>query len=179
MRAQSRALVAELEDRPPRLPHAEVAEAIAFLKWMDDDHFTYLGYREYRFQGTGASARSKIDPKSGLGLLRDPDFRIFKGLRELGKLPADVRQFVRSPVLLRITKANRRSNIHRPVQMDTVAVKLFDRAGKVVGERLSSSGSSLLSPMRAVPRRFRSCAKRSPTSCAGRASAREAMTARP
>ncbi len=136
MRARATELVAELEDRPPKLPHAEVAETIAFLKWMDDDHFTYLGYREYRFEGKGADAYSKIDKESGLGLLRDLEFRIFKGLRNLGKLPADVRKFVRTPVLLRITKSNQRSTVHRPVQMDTVAVKLFDRAGKVMGERL-------------------------------------------
>ena len=61
---------------------------------------------------------------------------MFKGLRNLGKLPADVRQFVRSPVLLRITKANKRSNVHRPVQMDTVAIKTFDHKGQVAGERL-------------------------------------------
>jgi glutamate dehydrogenase len=136
MRARCAEIMAELEDRPPKLPHAEIAEAMAFLKWMDDDHFTYLGYREYRFEGTGARAVSRIDRKSGLGVLRDPEVRVFKGLRNLGKLPADVRQFVRSPVLLRITKANKRSTIHRPVQMDTVAVKVFDRNGKVVGERL-------------------------------------------
>jgi glutamate dehydrogenase len=136
MRARCGELITELEDRPPLLPHAEVAEAIAFLKWMDDDHFTFLGYREYRFEGRGARAVSKIDPKSGLGLLRDPEIRVFKGLRNLGKLPADVRQFVRAPVLLRITKANKRSNVHRPVQMDTVAVKIFDQKGNVAGERL-------------------------------------------
>jgi glutamate dehydrogenase len=88
MRARCGELITELEDRPPLLPHAEVAEAIAFLKWMDDDHFTFLGYREYRFEGRGARAVSKIDPKSGLGLLRDPEIRVFKGLRNLGKLPA-------------------------------------------------------------------------------------------
>ena len=136
MRARCGELITELEDRPPLLPHAEVAEAIAFLKWMDDDHFTFLGYREYRFEGKGARAVSKIGAKSGLGLLRDPEVRVFKGLRNLGMLPADVRQFVRAPALLRITKANKRSNVHRPVQMDTVAVKIFDQKGHVLGERL-------------------------------------------
>ncbi|MDX1402248.1 MAG: NAD-glutamate dehydrogenase, partial [Kiloniellales bacterium] len=136
MRERCKEMIAELETRPPVLPVAEIAEGLEFLRWMDDDHFTYLGYREYYFEGRGAKAVSKIDAKSGLGLLRDPEFRIFKGLRNLGKLPADVREFVRSPVLLRITKSNVRSNVHRPVQMDTVAVKLFDRSGKVIGERL-------------------------------------------
>ncbi|MEM7171722.1 MAG: NAD-glutamate dehydrogenase [Pseudomonadota bacterium] len=136
MRQRCRDLVAELEENPPPLPYSETAEGAAFLKWMDDDHFTFLGYREYRFEGRGAQAVSKIDPKSGLGLLRDREFRIFEGLRNLGKLPGDIREFVRSPVLLRITKANRRSNIHRPARLDAIAIKVFDKKGKVQGERL-------------------------------------------
>ena len=129
-------IITELQDTPPRLPHSEIAEGLAFLKWMDDDHFTYLGFREYRFEGKGAKAFSKIDPKSGMGLLRDPEFRVFEGLRNLGKLPADIRAFVKQPILVRITKANRRSNVHRSAHMDTVALKTFDDNGKVVGERL-------------------------------------------
>ena len=113
-----------------------MAEAAAFLKWAYDDHFTFLGYREYHFQGGGASARTKIDDKSGLGVLRDPAVRVFEGLRNLGKLPPDVRDFVKSPVLMRITKANQRSSVHRPAHMDTVAIKMFDKKGKVCGERL-------------------------------------------
>ncbi len=136
MREQCRAVIADLEDNPPKVAHAEIAEASAFLKWMDDDHFTYLGYREYRFEGRGAKAYSKIDPRSGLGILRDPGFRVFEGLRNLGKLPPDVRAFVKAPTLVRTTKANRRSTVHRRTHMDTVAVKLFDDGGKVVGERL-------------------------------------------
>ena len=49
----------------------EVAEAIAFLDWVADDNFTFLGMREYRLPEGDAAA----DPveASGLGLLRDPD----------------------------------------------------------------------------------------------------------
>jgi glutamate dehydrogenase len=35
-----------------------------------------------------------------------------------------------------ITKANRRSTVHRPVHMDTISLKKFDGAGNAVGERL-------------------------------------------
>ncbi|NIR62023.1 MAG: NAD-glutamate dehydrogenase, partial [Gammaproteobacteria bacterium] len=31
---------------------------------------------------------------------------------------------------------NRRSTVHRPVHMDTIAVKTFDKKGNVTGERL-------------------------------------------
>ena len=35
-----------------------------------------------------------------------------------------------------ITKANRRSTVHRPCTCDTISVKKFDRAGNAVGEQL-------------------------------------------
>jgi glutamate dehydrogenase len=136
MRARCRALIKELEQHPPGLPNTEIEQGIAFLKWLEDDNFTYLGYREYAFQGTGKKAFARVDEASGLGILRDMGYRVFDGLRDLGTLPRDVQDFVHQPVLLRITRANRRSTVHRPVHLNTVAVKSFDQNGKVIGERL-------------------------------------------
>ena len=41
-----------------------------FLSWLADDHFTFLGYREYAFTGEGDSARTSVVADSGLGLPR-------------------------------------------------------------------------------------------------------------
>ena len=136
MREVCRDMIVELETSPPVLPVAEIAEGLEFLKWMDDDHFTFLGYREISFHGRGGNAVTKIDKARSLGVLRNPDVRVFDGLRNLGKLPADVRDFVRQPQLLRITKGNRRATVHRAVHLDTIAVKTFDAKGAVTGERL-------------------------------------------
>jgi len=136
MRHGLRAIIDDLEMAPPALPAHEIEQGIAFLKWMDDDHFTHLGYREYSFEGKGAKAVARIQAGSGLGVLRDDDVSVFDGLRNLGGLPPDVRDFVKRPELLRCTKANRRATVHRPVHMDTVAIKRFDNKGRVVGERL-------------------------------------------
>src|SRR3546814_9050395 len=80
--------------------------------------------------------RSKVAKVRGRGILRDPEVRVFDGLRNLGKLPPDVRDFMHRPQLLHITKANRRATVHRAMPLDTVAVKTFDSKGKVTGERL-------------------------------------------
>ena len=136
MRQRCRDLINELEVSPPKLPPREIAQGIAFLKWLDDDHFTYLGYREYSFRGKGASAVSQIHKQRGLGVLRDEKVTVFEGLRALGKLPPDVRHFVRQPQLLRVSKSNRRATVHRAVHMDTISVKAFDKQGNVTGERL-------------------------------------------
>ncbi len=136
MRDRMEQILDELTKSPPPLAHDEIAEGIAFLKWANDNHFTFLGCREYVFEGSGPQAMARVLPDQGLGILSDPEYRVFDGLRNLGKLPPDVRDFLHQPDLLRITKANRRSSVHRPVHMDTIAVKTFDDAGNVTGERL-------------------------------------------
>ncbi len=136
MRSQMTGIISDLEKSPPSIPEAEIKEGVAFLKWLNDDHFTYLGYREYRFEGKGQKAVSKVLDDVGLGVLRDTSFQVFDGLRNLGSLPADIQDFVKKSDLLRVTKANSRSSVHRAVHMDTVAIKRYDSKGNVVGERL-------------------------------------------
>jgi glutamate dehydrogenase len=110
------------------------AEVAAFLAWIDDDHFTYLGFREYRIAGEGRDARLEVVEGSGLGILADPDRRVFDDRRNFGALGADIVRHVLSPQLLTLTKANRRSTVHRPVHMDTIGIKRFDAQGRVAGE---------------------------------------------
>ena len=136
MRQRCRDLMKDLQVHPPKLPRDEVNECLAFLEWLDDDHFTYLGYRQYSFTGRGEKTVAKIDNKSALGILRDSKVSIFDGLRNLGQLPAEVQDFVKRPELLRVTKANRRATVHRAVHLDTVAVKTIDSRGRVTGEQL-------------------------------------------
>ena len=136
IRARCWTIVADLEKTPPPLPRREIAEGIAFLEWLADNHFTFLGYREYNFEGEGEAARARVLPEAGLGILRNEAFSIFEGLRNLGTLPADVRHFLRQPTLLLITKANRLATVHRSVPMDAIAVKCFDARGNVTGERI-------------------------------------------
>ena len=136
MRERLRAVIEAFESNPPPVPSDELDTGRAFLNWMADDHFTYLGYREYTFEGSGSDAVARVPDEGGLGVLRDPDVALFEGLRKLGKLPADVSAFLKTPNLLRISKANRRSTVHRSVHLDTVAVKTFDKKGRVLGEQL-------------------------------------------
>ena len=67
---------------------------------------------------------------SGLGLLRS-ERTVSESFSEL---PPGVRARALEPDLLIVTKANRRSTVHRPVYLDYVGVKEFDRSGRVVGE---------------------------------------------
>ena len=67
-------------------PTTEVAEACELLRWLADDHFTFLGYREYEL-ARAATARTSLVavPGTGLGILRADQRR---RRRRFGTLPA-------------------------------------------------------------------------------------------
>lgn len=123
-----------LADKVTNLDPEEVSEAVAFLRWMADDNFTYLGYRSYSFHGEGDAEMMDVDGGSGLGILRQPDVRLFRGRREIGALPEEVRHFIRAAHLVQVHKANRRSTVHRGVHLDAISIKRFDETGAVKGE---------------------------------------------
>ncbi|HEV2674863.1 MAG TPA: NAD-glutamate dehydrogenase [Aliidongia sp.] len=114
------------------VPASEAVEVSAFLTWLADRNFTFLGYREYAFDKDGL----KVIPGVGRGVLRDDSYLVFDGLRNFTTLSPDVQQFLRSPQLTMISKSNRRSTVHRPVQLDTIGIKTFNAAGEVVGQKL-------------------------------------------
>jgi len=135
--------VARHLDRPlTTVDAAEAHETAAFLWWLDNDHFTFLGYRAYKFtdpewpSGPAETLITGIVPGSGLGILRDESVSLFDGLRALDALPPDVQDYVRKADLVRVTKANMRSTVHRPVHLDTIFVKWLDDQDMIVGEHL-------------------------------------------
>src|SRR5687767_9610330 len=133
MREQALALADAVADEAPTLDAADRTEASALLRWLADDHFTFLGYREYEL-GTedGEDVLSAV-PGTGLGLLRDSRSRPVS--HSFAKLPPEARQRAREPGLLNLTKANSRSTVHRPNYLDYVGVKRLSPEGDAVGER--------------------------------------------
>ncbi len=76
MHEQVRTIVAELDDNPPPLDADEVRQAGELLTWLADEHFTFLGYREYVLERVELDGEEddvlRAVPGSGLGILRDP-----------------------------------------------------------------------------------------------------------
>jgi glutamate dehydrogenase len=131
MKAKAEDIIAQLADDPPPLDEEEVTETSELLTWLADDHFTFLGYREYSLLTLEGEDALRAVPGTGLGILRsDQDMSA-----SFGKLPPKVREKAREKQLLIITKANSRATVHRPAYLDYVGVKLFDEHGEVVGER--------------------------------------------
>ena len=136
MRTALADLIDELETLTVNVPLEDVSEVRDFLRWLHDDNFTFLGYREYEFSGNGTRARVNIAKDSGMGVLTDKSRVVFQELRDLAKMPASVRSFINQPDLLLVTKTEMRSRVHRPVQMDSIGVKRLDAKGRVVGVRI-------------------------------------------
>jgi len=152
MRGQLAAAVLAYRANPPPLPREEVAEAIAFLDWLADENFTFLGLRVYNYQ-SGDAAAGPVDG-TGLGILRDPAVQIMRrGGKSLSVTP-EIRAFLARPDALIITKANVKSRVHRRAHLDYIGIKLFSPEGQLQGEMrlvgLFSSNAYTASPT-AIP----------------------------
>ncbi len=133
MRAQIPRTVEEMRPGRRHASQEEVKELESFLHWLEDDHFTFLGFARYTLEREGERLRLRRDRNSGLGILRgygDSDYsRSFDAMAEELK-----RRAVEPLPLLTVTKANSKSTVHRPVYLDYIGVKRFDAEGRVVGE---------------------------------------------
>jgi glutamate dehydrogenase len=109
-------------------------EVLAFLEWLKDDNFTFLGMREYVYSGSGADAKVERSQGRGLGILSDPDVLVLRLGKDQVTTTPEILEFLEGPDLLIVTKANVKSVVHRRAYMDYVGIKRFDETGRVVGE---------------------------------------------
>src|SRR5277367_1941466 len=132
MRAAARTAVQDLSSMSARVDATELSETCALLEWMENRHFTFLGYREYRLKGR--KGRETLEPieSSGLGILR-PGHKKPEGTTRV--LHSDIRRQSRSRNLSLVTKANSLSTVHRAGYLDYVGIKQFDAKGRLLGER--------------------------------------------
>ena len=133
MRALALQLADEIVAPGSTGPVDEVADAYELLRWMADDHFTYLGYREYELDVEDGDDVLKALASTGLGLLREERRR--PSTKHFRDLPPEVRVQAREPHWLVVTKANSRSTVHRDDYLEYVGVKKFAPDGTVKGER--------------------------------------------
>ncbi len=117
---QNLTLLASAEDK---------REILSFLHWVDNDHFTFLGYRSCLFN-------QKEGPvyEENLGVFHEMDKQFSIG--HIGTLDGSNKRKnnLRLDDVLTVTKTNVLSPIHRLVPMDMINLKQYDENGRVVGE---------------------------------------------
>ena len=151
MRATMSSIVEELVSKPKGTGTEEVAEAQEFLRWVHDDHFTFLGYREYEFVGKGKNFSATTSKKIGLGILRTAKYLPTPSLNKQPPWAGTVgRASISQGDLLTVTKTDVISSVHRTVHMDSIGIKRYNRDGKVIGQHtffgLFTSGAYCRSP---------------------------------
>ena len=145
MKQRLATVIAELPAQASASEPEEVAETLAFLRWVADHQFTLMGYRRYRLYGEGDEQTLLPDLDTSLGLLRSsqqansatPDAADANAAAQplrLSSLSPAARAAALSPHILILTKTNHQSRVHRPSYIDYIGIKRFDAKGHVIGE---------------------------------------------
>ena len=130
MRDRMLAIANEFASRAMPIDATQRAEAEAFLCWAAGDHFTFLGYREYRVVKRNKEDMLEAVADSGLGLLRrTPGTSASRPIRGM----AAHEQTGPAQALI-LTKTNSRSRVHRAGYMDYIGVLRFDAKGTAIAE---------------------------------------------
>ena len=100
---------AELAAQPPPLPPTRLAEGADFLRWLDDDNFTFLGFRDYAVRRRRRRCRRPAARHPARRAIR-----VFeRPARSRRRCRGDVQDFLRRRELLIIAKTDRRATVHR------------------------------------------------------------------
>jgi glutamate dehydrogenase len=117
---------------------ATLAEDIAFLRWLDDGHFVFLGARPYEYPRTSdggyAAEEPTYDPQAGLGVLRDPTRVVLRRDAEPAVLSAAQREALATAGPLVVAKSNQPSRVHRRTQLDYIGLRHYGPDARPSGE---------------------------------------------
>ncbi|GAA4248158.1 NAD-glutamate dehydrogenase [Dactylosporangium darangshiense] len=132
MRTQALALADELGSAQLPVPDKDITDSVELLRWLVDDHFTFLGFRQYKLiKGENGEELLLAVLGSGLGILRGDQVKP----RVLSSMTAEAYAKALEKRLLIITKANSRATVHRSAYLDYIGFKQFDADGNVIGEK--------------------------------------------
>ena len=112
-----------------KLHESDLSEYVKFLEWAEDNAFIFLGYTEYEIKNTKDKLIFKTKESENLGILKshNPD-----DLLEIDKSVLDT-DFEKEEVL-EIVKCHNKSIVHRPVHLDVIRIKKYDKQGNIIGE---------------------------------------------
>jgi glutamate dehydrogenase len=124
----------EIGAASPGVEAEALAEYVSFLQWLREDHFIFLGAREYDYPRTsdgGYAAEEPVHrPEDSLGVLRDQQRLVLRRTSEPAILNPHLEQ---GPPLI-VAKSNLKSRVHRRAYMDYVGVRRFGPDGRPSGE---------------------------------------------
>ena len=130
--------ITHLEAHPHGVAPDVLAENLAFLQWLQADHFVFLGARDYdypRSEDGGYEAEAPLSQSGvGLGVLADPERTVLRRANEPAVLTKSMKRQLDLSEPVTVAKANVRSRVHRRAYMDYIGVKRFGPDGRPSGE---------------------------------------------
>ena len=133
MRAEVREAISQLDKVPKVIDANEVEETKAFLKWIEDHHFTFLGMRDYELVEKGKETILQAIPQTGLGVLRENLSK--SSALSISAMTPEAQELTLSPRILVMSKTNTLASVHRDAYTDYIGIKRFNDKGEVIGER--------------------------------------------
>ncbi|HSJ51864.1 MAG TPA: NAD-glutamate dehydrogenase [Actinomycetota bacterium] len=115
-------------------PADEVEETVAFLQWLLDLNFVFLGYREYDLLDTPDGRALTAVPGSGLGILSKSGWSAYENPVLLSRIEPNLRARIEGGDQLIYSKTNRPSTVHRRARMDYIGVRKVSPDGRIIGE---------------------------------------------
>ncbi|HEX6331827.1 MAG TPA: NAD-glutamate dehydrogenase [Actinomycetota bacterium] len=112
----------------------EIEETVAFLEWLLDLNFVFLGYREYDLLDTPDGRALTAVPGSGLGILSKSGWSAYEKPVLLARIEPKLRARIEGGDQLIYSKTNRPSTVHRRARMDYIGVRKVSPDGRIVGE---------------------------------------------
>ncbi|MDP1630083.1 MAG: NAD-glutamate dehydrogenase [Caulobacter sp.] len=138
MLALMRQAIDDLSGAPAPVPAEELAEDLAFLRWLERDQFVFLGARIYDYprlaDGSYAADEPIFQQEGSLGVLRDQERRVLRRGNEPAVLSKQLRRYLETDSPLIVAKSNLRSRIHRRTYMDYIGIKRYSDDGRPSGE---------------------------------------------
>lgn len=118
--------------RPKQVEEVDHKEAVAFLEWLLDGNFTFLGYDEYQV--------TEVDGRDGLVQVKGSELGVFRldqpryRERVRNDQGVDGDRYALVPELLSFAKSAHHARVHRPAYPDYISIDRYDDQGRVIGE---------------------------------------------
>jgi glutamate dehydrogenase len=137
MRGLMRSTLEDLDANAPEPVREELPDQLDFLRWLNGNHFVFLGARIYDYPRSGSGDYTREEPRydaaGSFGVLKDLSRSVLRRDSEPAVLsPALLKSLDETPLI--VAKSNVRSRVHRRGFMDYVGVKRYGADGRPVGE---------------------------------------------
>ena len=132
MRSTLQTIIDGIQSATKKDQYPLLDDELAFLSWLTQDNFTFMGYRYYSFCREDKKDVIVQHESSSLGLMKMSQGN--STVRNLETLSEGAHNWLHGDENLLITKCNKHSTVHRPVPLDYIGIKDRDDSGKVIGE---------------------------------------------